>query len=72
MKLSDIMSHMGLAIYPMAALVIFLTVFVFILVGLCGRRKLEEFKHAAGLPLADDAFEPDAHHAGQSSAEVMR
>ena len=53
MKLSDVMSAMGLATYAEAALLIFLVVFVAVAIDVLrsGKRK----QAFAELPLADDA-----------------
>jgi hypothetical protein len=55
MKLSDIMSHAGLAIYPTIALVIFLAVFVGVSIRVLARRTHERDRVASLLPLTDDA-----------------
>lgn len=59
MKLSDVMSAMGLATYAEAALLIFLSVFVAVAVDVLrsGRRK----EVMAELPLADDTSPKPAH-----------
>jgi len=59
MKLSDVMSAMGLATYAEAALLIFLLVFAAVAVDVLrsGRRK----ESLASLPLADDAGPTPAH-----------
>jgi hypothetical protein len=53
MKLSDVMSAMGLATYAEAALVIFLTVFAAIAIDVL--RSGQKKEALAALPLADDA-----------------
>jgi cbb3-type cytochrome oxidase subunit 3 len=53
MRLSDIMSHAGLAIYAEVALVIFLAVFVAIVIRLF-RSKRSEMERRARMPLEDN------------------
>jgi cbb3-type cytochrome oxidase subunit 3 len=68
MSLTSIMSAAGLTIYPIVALVLFLTVFLAVMVRTMNRRSRETFNRCARIPL-DDA--PLAHqdtnaHGGQS------
>lgn len=58
MRMSDIMSSMGLAIYPTIALVLFLAAFAAILVRALRRAEKPEMDRAACLPLADDNAAP--------------
>lgn len=58
MKLSDVVSHAGLAIYAEVALVIFALAFVAVLFQIT--RKRHGFDAAAALPLADDVARPNA------------
>jgi cbb3-type cytochrome oxidase subunit 3 len=62
MRLSDIMSRMDLTIWPVAALVIFLGIFVLIAMRTI-KRSSEDIRAEASLPLLDDA-EP-GHNPGQ-------
>jgi cbb3-type cytochrome oxidase subunit 3 len=62
MRLSDIMSRMDLTIGPVAALVIFLGIFVLIAMRTI-KRSSEDIRAEASLPLLDDA-EP-GHNPGQ-------
>ncbi|MFN0133954.1 MAG: hypothetical protein ACKVW3_15670 [Phycisphaerales bacterium] len=58
MRLSDIMSQMGLTVWPEAALVIFLGVFVLVVRRALWRGRSAEIAHAAMLPLEDGAVGP--------------
>ncbi len=53
MRLSDIMSSMGLAFYPTIALVIFFAVFLVVTVRTYSRRAKPDFDHAASLPFTE-------------------
>lgn len=53
MRLSDIMSNMGLAIYPTVALLMFLAVFIAV-AWRAMRSRREELDVYACLPLSDD------------------
>ncbi|MBL9031731.1 MAG: hypothetical protein JNM80_08485 [Phycisphaerae bacterium] len=53
MRLSDIMSQMGLTVWPEAALVIFAGVFVLIVRRVLSRDRAAEMASAARLPLED-------------------
>lgn len=57
MKLSDIMSHMGLAFYPTVALVLFLSVFV-IIAWRTLRTRREQVDRWSNLPLGEDDTAP--------------
>jgi len=54
-KLSDVMSNAGLAVYAEAGLVLFLLVFVAVSVRLFRRGVHEEFSALSRLPLSDDS-----------------
>lgn len=71
MRMSDIMSGLGLAIFPTVALVIFLAVFAGVVVTVGNRRKRAEFDAAAMLPLADDA-EPHLNHGAVGSTTCAK
>lgn len=67
MRLSDIISHLHLTTYPIAALVIFLGVFAMIASRVLSRRHAPEYRRAALLPLVDDAPTlPDGPRAGRT------
>jgi len=54
MSMSDIISHLGLTLYPIAGMVIFLSVFVGVVVRVMQHKRREELDRAATLPLEDD------------------
>lgn len=57
MRMSDIMSHLGLAIYPIAGMLLFLAAFVGVMWRIAGPGRPEKraaFEEAARLPLDDD------------------
>lgn len=54
MKLSDVMSSLGLAIFPVIALLLFLSVFIGVLLQVLNRARRTEFDDAALLPLHED------------------
>lgn len=54
MRLSDIMSRMDLTVWPIAALVIFVGVFILVMGKLFSRSRSENDR-AAAMPLSDDA-----------------
>ncbi len=54
MRLSDIMSAMGLAAFPQIGMVIFVVVFVAITARVFGRRRPEVLERYAGMALDDD------------------
>lgn len=54
MRLSDIMSRMDLTIWPVAALVIFLGIFILIAMRTMSR-SVTELRHEASLPLQDES-----------------
>lgn len=51
MKLSDVMSGLGLASFPIVAMVLFLAVFAGVIATVLSRSKRAEFDRAALLPL---------------------
>ncbi len=53
MRLSDIMSSMGLALYPSIALIIFFAVFLLVTARAYSRRARPELDRAASLPFTD-------------------
>ena len=55
MRLSDIMSHMDLTVYPIVGLVIFLFVFVSVVARVMSRSRRAEYARGALLPLDDSA-----------------
>jgi cbb3-type cytochrome oxidase subunit 3 len=60
MRLSEIMSSMGLAIYPTIALLLFFPVFIAVIARAYSRRLKPELDRAASLPLADTTSNPAA------------
>lgn len=64
MKLSDIMSSMGLASYAEVALVIFFVVFLAVVAHVMNRRNTERFERARHLPLDDGKNAPLRTHTG--------
>ena len=54
MRMSDVISHLGLAVYPIAGMVMFLSVFVGVLIHVTSRGRKLELDGAAFIPLADD------------------
>ncbi|MFT3686810.1 MAG: cbb3-type cytochrome c oxidase subunit 3 [Phycisphaerales bacterium] len=57
MRLSDIMSHVELTLYPLVALVIFIGVFVLV-VGRAMRTNRTRHEQWARIPLSDEPVEP--------------
>lgn len=55
MRMSDVMSGLDLAIYPIIALLLFLSVFVGVVLRVTGRSRRSELSRAALLPLAAEA-----------------
>jgi len=55
MRLSDIMSAMGLSLYPTVAMIFFLAVFAGVLVRVFRPSARAEMDAAARLPLSDDS-----------------
>lgn len=58
MRLSDVMSHAGLAGYAIAGLVLFLFAFVLVVLRVFRRGTSEEFRAASRLPL-EDGVDPE-------------
>ncbi len=54
MRMSDVMSNLGLAIYPIVGMLLFLSVFVWVVIRVLSRSRCVELDNAALLPLADD------------------
>ncbi len=54
MRLSDIMSRMGLASYAEVGLIIFLAVFVAVVIHVYRKGNQAQWEHASMLPLDDD------------------
>jgi cbb3-type cytochrome oxidase subunit 3 len=54
MRMSDVMSSLGLAIFPIVALALFLFVFVGVILQVTARKRRTELDNAAFLPLADE------------------
>ena len=54
MRLSEIMSHAGLAGYAVAALVIFVLVFVAVAIRVLSPSRKQEYDEAARMPLDDE------------------
>lgn len=54
MKLSDVMSGLGLSIFPIIAMGLFLTVFAGVIATALARSRRAEFDRAARLPLCKD------------------
>jgi hypothetical protein len=57
MRLSDIMSHLELTIYPLLALVLFIGVFILV-VGRAMRTHRSRHDQWARIPLSDEPVEP--------------
>lgn len=55
MRLSDIMGHLDLSVYPQVALVLFLIIFAAVMLRVFSRSRYHEFNRAASLPLEDDS-----------------
>ena len=70
MRLSDIMSKMGLASYAEVALVIFLIAFVAIVIKLVFFSKKSEIDHASRLPLEGD--DPPQRHDSSDRGDARR
>jgi cbb3-type cytochrome oxidase subunit 3 len=58
MKLSDIMSGLGLSVFPIIAMVLFLTAFAGVVAHALRRSGKAEFDRAAMLPLSESAELP--------------
>lgn len=57
MRLTDVMSAMGLSVYPIVAMVLFAAVFVAVVARVMSRKARAEMDAAARLPLAGDGAE---------------
>lgn len=62
MKLSDVMSSMGLASYAEIALVIFFTIFVGVVFHVYRRDMQPEFERASRMPLDDQNPQDPKNH----------
>lgn len=58
MSNSDVMSGLGLWVYPTIGMVIFMAVFIVAMTRVLGRSRREELSAGGLLPLAHDTFEP--------------
>lgn len=58
MRMSDIMSHLGLAVYPIIGMFLFLSVFVGVVLYVTRRHRRAELDRAAWLPLSEDRTSP--------------
>lgn len=54
MSLSDVVSSLGLSVYPIVGLVLFLFVFTGVIVKVLRARERADLDHGAMLPLADE------------------
>ena len=61
MRMSDVVSSMGLAIFPVVALVLFLSVFIGVVLQVTRRNRRAELDGAAFLPLAEEAASKTVH-----------
>lgn len=69
MSLSDVISSLGLSIYPIIALTLFLFVFTGVIIKVLRARERADLDHGAMLPLAD---EQAAGAAGTHAAKERR
>lgn len=58
MRLTDIVSSLGLTFFPIIGMLLFLSVFVGVLVRVCAKRHRAELDRAAFLPLGDEHVAP--------------
>lgn len=58
MRMSDIVSSLGLSTFPILGMLLFLSVFIGILINVTRRHRRAELDAAAYLPLADDQSSP--------------
>ncbi len=58
MRMSDVMSHMDLAVYPILGMMLFLSVFVGVVLQVTRRDRRTELDGAALLPFADTPTTP--------------
>lgn len=70
MKLSDAVSHAGLAFYAEVALIIFLTVFVAVVTWIFVMRRASHYESVSRIPLSDEPVTPRAE--ARSTNEVSR
>ncbi len=55
MSISDVVSGLGIAVYPIIGLILFMSVFVGVLLRVTSRGRGTELDRAALLPLADES-----------------
>lgn len=60
MRMSDVMSSLGLAIFPIVAMALFLLVFAGVIAYAMRRSEKDEFDRAAMLPLSDGDRTPNS------------
>jgi cbb3-type cytochrome oxidase subunit 3 len=65
--MSDVMSNLGLAVYPILGMMLFLSVFVGVVLRVTNRQRRAELDGAALLPFADEQ-----NSLSHSSKEVRR
>ncbi|MBL8763316.1 MAG: hypothetical protein JNM07_03495 [Phycisphaerae bacterium] len=70
MRLSDIVSSLGLAVYPIIGMLLMLSVYIGALLRVTGRNAERDLEPAALLPLADDA--PRGRGASSEGAGLSR
>ena len=58
MRMSDIVSSLGLAVYPIAGMLLFLSVFVGVILHVTARRHAKALDTAATLPFCDEVTSP--------------
>lgn len=69
MRMSDVVSSMGLAIFPILALVLFLSVFIGVVLQVTRKHRRAELDGAAFLPLAEEAASAPVHNARARARE---
>jgi cbb3-type cytochrome oxidase subunit 3 len=70
MKLSDLVSNLGLSIFPIVGLILFLAVFIGVVIRATSRRRAADLDHAARLPLDDGPVLASANPSHASAREV--
>ncbi len=66
MRLTDIMSHMDLAVWPTIGLIIFLVVFAAVVLRVMTSKRTDNERMAA-MPLADDTTTTEAEETGRGA-----